>query len=424
LIAGQLPILPKHYWQGRDFEKTTLQPPLGSGPYGIKSFEPGRSITYERDADYWGIDLPVNKGKNNFDIIRHDYYRDTTVALVAFKAGEYDFRLENVSKDWATAYDTPAVRQGLIKKEEIRHLRPTGMQAFVFNTRKAIFKDSRVRRALAFAFDFEWTNKNLFYGQYVRTRSFFSNSELASAGLPGAGEIKILEPLRGKIPEEVYTKVYSPPASDGSGNIRGNLRHAFRLLKAAGWTFKGGKLVNAETGQPFTFQILLGSPTWERIALPFTRNLKRLGIEAKVRTVETAQYQKRTDEFDFEMIVDVFGQSLSPGNEQRDFWGSAVAGLPGSRNTIGVKDAAIDRLVELVISAPDRQSLIYRTRALDRVLLWGHYVIPHWHIQSFRVAHWDKFGRPKINPKYGLCFDCWWVDPGKETALASRRGRN
>ncbi len=424
MIAGQLPILPRHYWRGRDFEKTTLQPPLGSGPYRIESFEPGRFITYVRDADYWGADLPVNLGMNNFDIIRHDYYRDTTVALVAFKAGEYDFRLENVSKDWATAYDTPAVRQGLIKKEEIRHQRPTGMQAFVFNTRKAIFKDPRVRRALAFAFDFEWTNKNLFYGQYVRTRSFFSNSELASTGLPGAEEMKILEPLRGKIPDEVFAKVYSPPASDGSGNIRDNLRRAFKLLKAAGWTFKDRKLVNADTGQPFTFQILLGSPAWERIALPFTRNLKRLGIETKVRTVDTAQYRKRTDEFDFEMIVDAFGQSLSPGNEQRDFWSSAVADLPGSRNTIGVKDAAIDRLIELVISAPGRQSLIHRTRALDRLLLWGHYVMPHWHIQSFRVAHWDKFGRPGVNPKYGLCFECWWVDQAKEAALASRRGKN
>jgi len=298
------------------------------------------------------------------------------------------------------------------------------MQAFVFNTRKAIFKDPRVRRALAFAFDFEWTNKNLFYGQYVRTRSFFSNSELASTGLPGAEEMKILEPLRGKIPDEVFAKVYSPPASDGSGNIRDNLRRAFKLLKAAGWTFKDRKLVNADTGQPFTFQILLGSPAWERIALPFTRNLKRLGIEAKVRTVDTAQYRKRTDEFDFEMIVDAFGQSLSPGNEQRDFWSSAVADLPGSRNTIGVRDAVIDRLIELVISAPDRQSLIHRTRALDRLLLWGHYVIPHWHIQSFRVAHWDKFGRPGVTPKYGLCFDCWWIDPAKEAALASRRGKN
>ncbi len=421
LIAGELPILPRHYWEGREFGKTTLKPPLGSGPYRVKSLDPGRSITYERIEDYWGAEIPVNKGRNNFDTIRYDYYRDTTVALEAFKSGGYDFRIENTSKDWATAYDTPPVRQGLIKLEEIRHQRPTGMQAFVFNTRREIFRDPRVRRALAFAFDFEWSNKNLFYGQYTRTESYFSNSELASTGLPGPEELKILEPLRGQIPDQVFTETYKPPASDGSGNIRRNLRQGLSLLKQAGWVFKDRKLVKAENGLPFSFEILLSQPVWERIALPFAKNLERLGIEARVRTVDAAQYQKRTEDFDFDMTVDVFGQSLSPGNEQRDLWGSGAAGRQGSRNTIGIRDEAVDRLIELVISAPDRDSLIHRTRALDRVLLWGHYLIPHWHIRSFRVAYWDKFGRPPTNPKYDLGFDTWWIDETKAAALAERR---
>ena len=424
LIVGQLPVLPRHYWEGRQFNKTILEPPLGSGPYRVRSLDPGRSITYERVEDYWGAGIPVNKGRNNFDTIRYDYYRDTTVALVAFKSGDYDFRLENTSKDWATAYDAPPVRQGLIKKEEVRHQRPTGMQAFVFNTRRDLFRDPRVRRALAFAFDFEWSNKNLFYGQYTRTESYFSNSELASTGLPGPGELKILEPLRGQIPDRVFTETYKPPSSDASGNIRRNLRQGLRLLKQAGWVFKDRKLVNAETGRHFSFEILLSQPVWERIALPFGKNLERLGIEARVRTVDAAQYQKRTEDFDFDMTVDAFGQSLSPGNEQRDLWGSEAAARQGSRNTIGIKDKAVDRLIELVISAPDRDSLIVRTRALDRVLLWGHYLIPHWHIQSFRVAYWDKFGRPPTTPKYALGFDAWWIDAAKAEALAERRQAN
>jgi microcin C transport system substrate-binding protein len=424
LIIGQLPVLPKHYWEGRAFDKTTLEPPLGSGPYRVKSFEPGRSIVYERVKDYWGADVPVNKGANNFDVIRYDYYRDTTVALEAFKAGEYDFREENVSKNWATAYDAPPVRRGLIKKEQIRHERPTGMQGFVFNLRRPLFQDPRVRQALAHAFDFAWTNKNLFYGQYTRTSSYFSNSELASSGLPSPEELKILDPLRGRIPEEVFTKTYRPPESDGSGNIRKNLRQGLKLLREAGWQFKDRKLVNGKTGEPFTFEILLAQPTWERIALPFVKNLKRLGVDARVRTVDSAQYQKRTEEFDFDMIVDVFGQSLSPGNEQREYWGTTAADRPGSNNTIGIKDKAVDTLIDLVIAAPDRESLITRTRALDRVLLWGHYVIPHWHIRSFRIAYWDRFARPATAPKYTLAFGTWWVDPKMEAALEARRKKN
>ena len=421
LIIGQMSILPAHYWASRDFNKTTLEPPIGSGPYKVKAFEPGRSVTLERDPDYWGRDIPVNKGRHNFNTMRFDYYRDSTVALEAFKAGEYDFRRENISKNWATAYDAPPVKQGLIKKEEIRHELPTGMQAFVFNTRRAMFKDPRVRQALAHAFDFEWTNKNLFYGQYARTRNYFSNSELAARGLPEGREKKILECFKDKIPAAVFTTEYNPPTSDGSGNIRSNLRQALKLLRAAGWEVKDGKLTETATGNEMAFEILLQQPTWERIALPFKRNLKRLGVEARVRTVDTAQHQTRTETFDFDMIVDGFGQSQSPGNEQRDYWGSDAAAREGGRNTIGIKDPVIDALAELVIAAPDRQALIERTRALDRVLLWGHYVIPHWHIQAFRVAYWDKFGRPAKPSKNSLGFDTWWIDAAKEKALEERR---
>jgi microcin C transport system substrate-binding protein len=420
LIIGQMPVIPKHYWSSRQFDRTTLDPPLGSGPYRIEAVDPGRSITYARVTDYWGRDLPVNRGRDNFDRIRYDYYRDATVALEAFKAGEYDFRQENVAKDWATAYDVPAVAQGLIVKVEIPNEIPTGMQGFVYNLRRPLFQDRRVREALAYAFDFEWCNQNLFYGQYTRTQSYFSNSELASRGLPTPGELAVLEPFRGKVPEEVFTREYAPPKTDGTGQIRGNLRSAYQLLTAAGWTVKDGKLVNTATGAPFTFEILLDAPTWERIALPFAKNLERLGIEARVRTVDAAQYQKRVEEFDYDMIVDVFGESLSPGNEQRDYWGSKAATEPGSRNTVGIQNPVVDALVDLVIAAPDRQTLIDRTRALDRVLLWGFYVIPHWHIRAFRVAYWDKFGRPATPPKYALGFDTWWVDPAKVKALRDR----
>jgi microcin C transport system substrate-binding protein len=422
LIVGQMPILPKHYWEGRDFEKTTLDAPLGSGPYRIGQVLQGRSIVYERVEDYWGKDLPVNRGRHNFGRIRYDYYRDATIALEAFKAGEYDFREENVSKQWATGYDVPAVREGRVRKKEIRHERPTGMQAFVFNTRRSFFSERKVREALAYAFDFNWTNINLFYGQYTRTESYFSNSELASSGLPGEMELAVLEPYRGRIPDEVFSEVYQPPSTDGSGRIRSGLGQAMNLLKEAGWVMKDGELVHSSSGERFAFEILLSSPAWERIALPFKKNLERLGIAAKVRTVDAAQYQKRVEDFDFDMVVDVFGQSLSPGNEQRDFWSSAAARERGIRNTIGIRDEVVDELIGLVISAPDRESLIARTRALDRVLLWGHYAIPHWHIRSYRVAYWDMFGRPGTVPKYALGFDSWWVDDTRRDALGRRGG--
>ncbi len=422
LIMGQLPILPRHYWKDRDFSKTSLDIPLGSGPYRVDTFEPGRFIRYARVKDYWGENLPVRRGQNNFDLIRYDYYRDATVAMEAFKAGEYDWRFENVSKFWATGYNEEQIKDGLVVKEEIGNERPTGMQGFVYNLRRPLFQDIRVREALAFAFDYEWTNKNLFYGQYTRTESYFSNSELASRGIPTGEELALLAPFRGQLPKELFTRAYHPPATDGSGRIRHNLRQAAALLKAAGWMVKNGKLVDAN-GAPFSFEILLNSPVWERIALPFIKNLKRLGIEAQVRVVDSAQYQERTETFDYDMLVDVFGQSLSPGNEQRDYWTSAAASRNGARNTIGIKNPVIDALVEQIISAPDRDSLIARTRALDRVLLWGQYVIPHWHIQSFRLAYWNKFSKPEISPKYDLGFESWWFDQDKAKQLSIKQGR-
>jgi microcin C transport system substrate-binding protein len=421
LILGQLPVLSRAYWTKHEFDRTTLEPPLGSGPYAIASVAAGRSIVYRRVRDYWGVKLPVNVGRFNFDSIRYDYYRDTSVAIEAFKAGQYDFRQENVARNWATAYQSPAVREGLIRKEEIRNRIPSGMQGYFCNTRRPVFQDARVRRALAYAFDFEWTNRNLFYGAYTRTTSYFSNSELAATGLPGPDELRVLEPFRGKVPEEVFTTPYAPPRTDGSGNIRPNLAEALRLLQAAGWTVKNARLVNAR-GEPMTFEILIDDPTWERITLPFAKNLERLGVTARVRTVDSAQYQKRLDDFDFDMTVAVRGESLSPGNEQRDYWSSASAAIRGSQNLAGVRDPVVDKLIDLVIQAPDRASLVARTRALDRVLLWGFYVIPNWHIQSFRVAYWDKFGRPAVSPPYALGFDTWWVDPQKAAALSKRKG--
>ncbi|MDH3212788.1 MAG: extracellular solute-binding protein [Myxococcales bacterium] len=431
LILGELTVLPKHYWAGREFDKTTLEPPLGSGPYRIGRFEPGRVVTYERVADYWGKDLPVNVGRNHFDVVRFDYYRDETVAIEAFKGGEFDLRVENNSKQWATAYDIPQVADGSIRKQLFPHERTAGMQGFVFNLRRERFRDPRVRWALAHAFDFEWSNRVLFYGQYTRARSYFDNSELAATGLPSPEERTLLEPYRGRIPDEVFTTAYRPPATDGSGDIRGNLRKAVELLKEAGWEIRDGVMTNAETGETLAFEILLVQPAFERIALPFVKNLKRIGVEARVRTVDTSQYRRRMDSFDFDMTVGSWGQSRSPGNEQRDFWSSAAADREGSRNWIGIRSPAVDALVERLIAAPDRESLVARTRALDRVLQWGHYVIPHWYIGSDRIVYWNKFGRPEITPDQGVQLDTWWlapqepapVEPGADETAPRNAGR-
>ncbi|MBX9700273.1 MAG: extracellular solute-binding protein, partial [Acetobacteraceae bacterium] len=382
LILGQMIVLPKHWWEGRDFARPILDPPLGSGPYRIERFEAGRGVTYRRVADYWGRDLPTMKGTNNFDTMRYEYFRDSTVVLEAFKAGQIDFRQENIAKDWATAYDFPALRRGLVKRDEIRHELPTGMQAFAVNLRRPLFADARVRRALIEVFDYEWMNANLFYGSYARTQSYFSNSELASSGLPQGRELAVLERFRGRVPEQVFTEEYKLPVTDGSGSNRDGARRALGLLREAGWTVRERRLVNAQ-GQPFEFEILLNGPSFERVALPYVQWLQRLGMNPRVRTVDPAQYRVRIDAFDFDMTVGGAGQSLSPGNEQRDYWTCEKARQQGSRNISGICDPAIDELVELVINAPDREELVARTRALDRVLLWHNFMIPHWHIQTF-----------------------------------------
>lgn len=410
LIVGQVPILPKHYWQDRDFTKPSLDIPVGSGPYVIESFDAGRSITFHRNPDYWGQDLPVNRGQYNFDEISYDYYRDGTVALEAFKAGEYDFRQENASKAWATGYTGAPFDDGRIIKKTIPHQNPAGMQAFVMNTRRPLFEDSRVREALAYAFDFEWTNENLFYGAYTRSDSYFSNSEMAATELPTPKELEILDPIRDQVPPEVFTQVYEAPKTDGNGRIRGQLRKALRLLGEAGWTLQDGVL-KKDAGEPYQFEILLVQKEFERIVAPFIRNLERMGISANIRIVDVSQYINRIRQFDFDMIVGSFAQSTSPGNEQRDFWHSSMADQPGSRNVIGIKNPAVDYLVEQIIQAPDREQLVLRARALDRVLQWNHYVIPQYHIAAFRVAYWDKFGMPEVNPPYALNINSWWAKP-------------
>lgn len=416
LILGQLPVLSKAYYETHDFEKGSLTPPMGSGPYRVEAVDGGRSITYRRDPDYWGRDLPVNRGFYNFDRIRYDYYRDANIAVEAFKAGNYDFRLENVSRLWATAYDIPAVKSGAMVKEEIPHQIPTGMQGFIFNLRKPEFQDRALRHALQYLFDFEWTNRTLFYGQYTRTKSFFSNSELASSGVPEGLELKILDEFRDQLPPELFTQPFTLPETDGSGNNRAGLKKAYEILTGAGYRIVDNKLISPVTGEPVRIEFLTGTPSMERIALPVTRAMKRLGIEANVRTVDSTQYENRMQTFDFDMTTAVWGQSMSPGNEQREYWGSEAADREGSRNYIGIKDPVVDALIGKVIGARDRETLVASVRALDRVLLWGYYVIPHFHIQSFRVAYWNKFDRPETPPKYGLSLATWWYDNEKAAA--------
>lgn len=421
IIIGQMSVLSKAYYQKANFEQTSLEAPLGSGPYKVSRVEPGRSITYARDPNYWGKDLPINRGRANFGTMRYDYYRDATVAVEALKAGQYDFRLENSAKNWSTEYDElPAVKSGALVKKEVPNEMPNGMQGFAFNLRRPIFQDVRVRKAIIEAFDFEWSNKTLFYGLYARTGSYWSNSELAARGLPMGEELSLLEPFRQDLPPELFTTEYKPPVTDGSGNLRDNIRVSLRLLREAGWEVKNNKLIETATGKQMEFEILLESPLFERIALPFIRNLERLGMVVKLRTIDPSQYQPRLDNFDYDMTVVVFGQSLSPGNEQREYFGSASADVPGSRNLIGIKNKVIDALIDKVIAAPDRESLIQRTRALDRVLQWGHYVVPHFHSRVYRMVLWNQFGFPKTPPKYGVALDSWWIDPALQAALARR----
>ena len=410
LILGQLPVLPKHWWADKDFASGSMEAPLGSGPYRIERAEAGRSVRYARVEDYWGKNLAVNRGFYNFDHVNIDYYRDNTVALQAFKAGHFDYWLETSAKNWATAYDIEAVKDGRILKEEIANHNPQGMQGFIFNTRRDRLQDPRVREALALLFDFEWTNRQLFNGAYTRTTSYFDNSELASSGLPSGQELSILEPLRGKIPDQVFEKPFELPQTNADGIIRAQQRRAYELLTAAGWKIENDQMVDAK-GKPVKLEFLLVQADFERVLLPYKRNLASLGIDLELRRVDVSQYINRLRSRDYDMIVSGFGQSSSPGNEQREYWHSASADNPGSRNYIGLKDPAIDVLVEKLIAADSRDELITRTRALDRVLLAGHYVIPNWHIKTWRVAYWNHLAHPEITPRYDVALMTWWNKP-------------
>ena len=415
MLIGLMPILSKAYYESTAFEETTLVPPLGSGPYRIESVDPGRSIVYRRDPDWWGRDLAVNRGQYNFDRIRYDYYRDADVMMEAFKAGEYDFRSEPSAARLATGYDFPAVAAGRVRVESVPHGRPSGMHAFVFNTRREIFADRTVRQALAQVFDFEWINKSLLHGAYVRTRSIFDNSELGARGVPEGGELALLEPFRDRLPAELFERPYAPPGDGGS--VRANLREARRLLAGAGWEVRDGELRRASDGLPMSFEILLVRPGNEKIALSYARGLERLGVEARVRTVDPAQYQNRRNVYDFDMIIYRWGMSLSPGNEQAFYWGSSAAGEEGTRNYPGVRDPVVDSLIKRMTSVRAREDFVYTIRAMDRTLLWGHYFVPLHHRNVDHVAWWDKFGRPEATPVYGVVVEAWWEDPAKAAAL-------
>ncbi|MGH6866604.1 MAG: extracellular solute-binding protein [Methyloceanibacter sp.] len=426
MIMGQLMILPKHYWTGksasgtqRDPLKTTLESPLGSGAYRVKQSVPGRSISYERVPDYWGKDLPVNVGQWNYDEIRFEYYRDETVAFESFKAGNLDYWLESSSKNWSTAYDFPAMRDGLIKRQEVDISRSQPMQAFVFNLRRPQFQDRRVRQAFNLAFNFEWANKNLFYGQYERVGSYFQNSDLeAPKALPRGRELEILNDVKDQVPPEVFTTVHMNPMNETSKDIRSNLSKAVTLLKEAGWEVKDGVLTNAKTGQPMRVEFLLVSPLFERIVQPFLQNLSRLGIKGTVRLIDSAQYTRRLNGFDYDIVVGTFAQSDSPGNEQRDFWGSESADREGSTNLIGIKDPAIDKLIDRVIFAKDREELVAATQALDRVLLWNDFVVPQWFSPKVRIAYWNRYDQPEVLPGLTPGFlQVWWFDQKKAAQL-------
>lgn len=422
LIVGQMPVMPKHWWDQRDFSAATLEPPLGSGPYRVKSVQAGRSIVYERVKDYWARDLPINRGRYNFDELQYDYYRDDTVALEALKAGQYDLRVESSAKNWATAYDTPAVRQNQLRRETFANKRPAGMQAFVLNSRRAPFNDVKVRQALNFAFDFEWTNRNLMYGAYKRTDSYFENSELASSGLPTDAELALLEPFRNQLPPDLFRKPFTLPSTDGSGKNRENLREATHLLAEAGWEIRNGKLLNRRDGKPMSFEILLDNPLFEPHTQAMVQNLRRLGIDARIRTLpDTQQYMNRLRNFDFDVIVGNMPQSSSPGNEQSNYWGSTAANTKDSRNFTGVQSPVVDGLVEQIVTARTREELVTRARALDRVLLWGWHVIPHWHFGGDRIAWWDRFGFPARIPDNGVSLDYWWFDSSRSAALDAAR---
>jgi ABC-type oligopeptide transport system substrate-binding subunit len=417
MILGLMPVLPKARLAGRDFEKTGLAPIMGSGPYRVETVEPGRSISYRRVADWWGRELPANRGHFNFDVVRYEYYRDATVALEAFRAGLVDLREEADPARWVDGYAGPALARGDVVKEEIPHGRPAGMLGLVFNGRRPLFADRRVRFALAHALDFDWINRAFLHGTFVRTRSYFENSELAAVGPPSEAERALLAPFAADLPSEILTDAYAPPG-EGMGT-REALRTARAILEAVGWTFTADGARTAD-GIPAAFEILLVDPRHERTALEYARRLKRLGVAARVRTVDSAQYQHRLNTYDFDMIVYWWDQSLSPGNEQAFYFGSSAAEQEGTRNYAGIRSPAANALIGHLTAAGTRQDLIAAARALDRVLQWGHHVVPLYHLPADRVAFWNRFGRPPVAPLYGYQIDTWWIDPERDRALARK----
>jgi microcin C transport system substrate-binding protein len=429
-IVGQLTILPKHWWEGTDKDgkkrsigETTLEPPMSSGPYRIKEFSPGRSVVYERVKDYWGRNLNVNIGRDNFDELRFEYFRDATVAIESFKAGRVDWREENSAKNWATAYDFPAVTEKRVILEEFPINNLGLMQAFVFNIRRDKFKDPRVRLAFNCAFDFEEMNKQIFFGQYKRITSYFQGTDLAATGLPTGRELEFLKTVGDKVPAQLFTTAYSNPVNGTPAKVRDNLRKAVHLFREAGYEVRNQQLVDKKTGEPLTIEFLANAPLFERVFLFYKPSLERLGITVSVRTVDEAQYENRVRSWDFDIITFAWGESLTPGSEQRGYWGSQAADQHGSLNIIGVKNPAVDAMIEKIILAKNRPDLVAATKALDRILLWNYYVVPQWTYGKVRTARWDRFGRPSTVPKYGMSAfpTLWWWDADKAAKVGSRQ---
>lgn len=428
-IMGDLPVLPKHWWEGtdkdgnqRDVKQPTLEPPLGSGPYKIASFDPGSRITWERVKDYWGEELAVNIGRNNFDRRVYTYFTDANAAWLAFqKGGLEDIQIENSSRRWVTGYDFPAVNEGDIVKQVFDDGGVQPMQAYVLNLREDRFQDRRIRKALTLVYNFEEMNRTQFFGQNTRTTSFFHGSELAATGLPEGRELEILQEFKDKLPPELFTEEYKLPVYDGPQAERQYLREAVQLFAEAGWVIRDGKMVNEKTGEPFTMEFLGRGPTDEIIAGGFIQSLRKIGVDASLRIVDISQYINRRNEFNFDVVTGIFGQTLSPGNEQREYWGSEAASISGSRNLGGIQDEVVDALIDKIIFASDREELVATTRALDRVLLWNYFMVPQYHRPVVWVAYWNKFGIPEEQPEYaGLDLDSWWIDPEKEAALAAK----
>ncbi|WP_422126295.1 extracellular solute-binding protein [Vibrio aestuarianus] len=419
-LAQSTQVLPKHYWQDKNLAEPLNEPPLGSGAYKVVNYQSGQTVTYGLVEDYWAAKLPVNIGRNNFKQVQYDYYRDDTVMLEAFKAGEFDLRQENSAKFWANSYVGVNFDKGYIKKEEIAHDSPASTQGFVFNIQRDVFKDPKVREALNYAMDFEWMNKNMFYDQYTRTRSYFQNTDYEAKGLPTEQELEVLAAFKDNIPPRVFTQEFHPPVTDGTGRIRAQLRTAFKLLKEAGWELKDKVMTNTTTGQPFSFELLIYSPTTERIAIPVQKNLKLMGIEMKIRTVDTTQYLKRLRDRDFDMLSSAYSANPYPSPNLMIIWNSQY--IDSTYNRAGVMDPVVDKLTEEIAdNQEDPEKLLTLGRALDRVLQWNFYIIPQWYLSQYRVATWDKFERPQLMPKYDIGIDTWWVSEQKEQRLPEKR---